>query len=122
MHKALRILFFFLFTLFAYVQLNDVDPWLWVSGYMLIGLTSLLSLFITPKRFVFMGLFGIYGIWTITILPEFINWLSLGMPSIVGEMKAESPYIEFARARRGSRAWSLRVEPATPRSLACLGG
>lgn len=97
MHKALRILFFFLFTLFAYVQLNDVDPWLWVSGYMLIGLTSLLSLFITPKRFVFMGLFGIYGIWTITILPEFINWLSLGMPSIVGEMKAESPYIEFAR-------------------------
>lgn len=97
MHKALRIFFFLMFIAFAYLQLNDLDPWLWVSGYLFIAIVSLLTLFIQNMRKVFYFSYALYTLWTLTILPEFIKWLSMGMPTIVGEMKATQPHIEFAR-------------------------
>jgi hypothetical protein len=33
--------------------------------------------------------------------PTFAQWISSGMPSIVDEMKASTPYIEFAREYLG---------------------
>lgn len=96
-HKIIRIFLFLLFSLFAYLQLNDPDPWLWVSGYMLIALYGLSTLILRPVKLVYMIIFGFYGLWIVAIMPEFISWLSNGAPSIIGEMQATKPHIEFAR-------------------------
>jgi hypothetical protein len=31
------------------------------------------------------------------LLPDFFYWIKLGMPTITGQMKAESPHIELMR-------------------------
>jgi hypothetical protein len=36
-------------------------------------------------------------IWIATLLPEFINWLQMGMPNIAESMKTEEPHIEYTR-------------------------
>jgi hypothetical protein len=33
----------------------------------------------------------------LTLLPGFINWLRMGMPTITGSMKAEEEHIEVVR-------------------------
>ncbi|MEM1324458.1 MAG: transmembrane 220 family protein [Bacteroidota bacterium] len=86
-----------LFATFAIVQLNDVDPWIWVTYYafiaILFGAAAL-------RRFnvyvIGAGLLAtIIGL--VRLLPEFQVWLNDGMPSIVESMKAETPYVEFIR-------------------------
>ena len=36
-------------------------------------------------------------IWAAALAPEFIGWLRMGAPTIVGSMKAEAPWIEYTR-------------------------
>ena len=37
------------------------------------------------------------GLFLLTYIPDFIEWISGGMKSITGSMKAESPHIEMIR-------------------------
>lgn len=86
-----------LFAVFALVQLNDVDPFLWVTYYGLIALICGLAAWGRRYTWLLAGvaLFGLIHLGL--ILPEFINWVSMGMPSITEKMKAEAPHIEYAR-------------------------
>ncbi len=86
-----------LFVLFALVQINDVDPWLWVAFYLVV---AVFCFFGALRRYyhipLLIALFGT-GFWLGMLLPDFISWIREGMPTIVGSMKAESPYIELVR-------------------------
>lgn len=86
-----------LFILFAYFQANDPDPYLWMLLYFY---TAAICLFAGYGRknnyFIWAGIAGCL-IWMGLLLPEFINWINMGMPNIAGEMKAEAPHIEFTR-------------------------
>lgn len=93
MHKVVAILF----TIFAFVQYNDPDYYIWVPAYLVV--TILVTLFDTqrtvPKGFAIASYF--YAIWMITYVPTVLEWIHEGLPSITGSMKAESPFIEFIR-------------------------
>lgn len=86
-----------LFATFAIVQLNDVDPWLWVSYYTLLAFLfagaalKRFNIYVTGVALL------ITAIGLIRLLPEFRQWISDDTPSIVGSMKAETPYVEFVR-------------------------
>jgi len=83
-----------LFFVFAILQLNDLDPWLWVSIYGMVAVLCGISAlgFYLPKLMMVAILVTIFGIgW---YLPSFFSWLRNGMDSITSSMKAESPYIE----------------------------
>lgn len=91
------------FFAFAAVQFNDApdDILFWVVVYAGVGLISLFASF------------DKYNMWTILLglaavvfelfrkFPSFALWIGDGMPSIVGEMKASSLYIELAREYLG---------------------
>lgn len=86
-----------LFATFAVVQLNDVDPWLWVTYY---ALLAFLFAGAALKRFNIYAvgvalLITVIGL--VRLLPEFRQWISDDTPSIIGSMKAETPYVEFVR-------------------------
>lgn len=95
--KIVNILLTLLFTLFAYFQYNDPDPWLWIAIYLFIALISgLAAAKIYPKWLIRMGLVGcIIGLGI--LLPDFLDWLSTGAESITQSMKAEKPHIELTR-------------------------
>lgn len=85
------------FLLFAVVQYNDPDPWLWIALYSFVGIVSFFAAAHRYNKFVLLGGMGVCIVWTLILLPEFINWIIMGMPSITESMKAEAPHIEFTR-------------------------
>ena len=86
-----------LFFLFALVQLNDPDPYFWVALYSYIGMVAIIRNFRPIRKVIFLAGMAVCLIELFLILPEFLNWVELGMPTITGSMKAEEPHIEFTR-------------------------
>lgn len=86
-----------LFFLFAAVQLNDPDPYFWVALYAYIGMVAIIRNFRPMRKVILLGGMAVCAIELFLILPEFLNWMEMGMPTITGSMKAEEPHIEFTR-------------------------
>ena len=86
-----------MFTLFAIVQWNDPDPLVWMSLYEGIAVLLVVSIFKPISSWIYWTLFIVVFIWIISLLPEFIEWVRMGMPSITASMKAEEPFIEYTR-------------------------
>jgi hypothetical protein len=95
--KIVHLIIAFLFVLFAYWQLNDPDWPQWVAMYGFVSVTAIYAAFgHPPKWFSWVGIV-VAGIWLATLLPDFINWLRMGSPTITGQMQAESPHVELTR-------------------------
>ena len=95
--KVLHIIFTSIFALFAFFQWNDPDSWLWMAIYGFSSLTVGITIAgIRRKWMIYMGLIG-YTLGMIHLAPDLNNWIQSGAPSISGQMKAESEYIEKVR-------------------------
>jgi hypothetical protein len=95
--KIINIILTILFALFALWQLNDPDPWVWVSIYGAIAAISGAAIF--GKHNIIIVYIGI-AICVIGIgilFPELISWVQMGTPNIAETMKTDRPYIEFVR-------------------------
>ena len=92
-----RIIIAVLFVLFAIVQLNDPDPWLWVLMYALTAAVYVWSMFAAVPKWLLYGGLGVVIFWMLSLLPDFVSWVQMGMPTITGSMKAEAPHIELTR-------------------------
>ena len=101
--KIFNLILAVLFLLFALVQLNDEpnDILFWVLVYAGVGIISAFAAY--NKYNMWAILFGLAAVVfeMFRKFPTFAQWVSSGMPSIVGEMKASSPYIELAREYLG---------------------
>lgn len=86
-----------LFLLFAYFQINDPDPLAWVAIYTAVAIVAIWAMFAKVPQLVPLAGIVVCIVWTIALLPEFINWLQMGAPSITTAMKAEEPHIEYTR-------------------------
>lgn len=92
-----NILLAVLFFVFAWVQINDPDPLAWVTIYSVVGVFALYAIFKPLPYFLPLAGIGVCIVWIILLLPEFINWLQMGAPSITESMKAEKPHVEYTR-------------------------
>jgi hypothetical protein len=95
--KIVNIILSILFIVFAAVQLNDPDPFLWVGLYLFIALICGLAAFNKYPKWGIIGGLVICLIGMGMLLPDFIDWLSNGAESITQSMKAEKPHIELTR-------------------------
>ena len=95
--KILNFILAALFITFAVVQYNDPDPWKWIFLYVLVAAISLMAALDKYNKWSILLALAIFAIESVRLYPEFQDWVSDGMPSIVDSMKAESPYIEFVR-------------------------
>lgn len=97
MKTAIHLIAIVIFLLFAFWQLNDPDPVQWVSIYL--GVSIVAGLTLARRYFPFLPLIGaiicLAGL--LFLSPDFISWVREGMPTITGQMKAESPHIELVR-------------------------
>jgi len=97
--KFFNIFFCIVFILFAVVQYNDPDPFLWVPIYLYPALLCFLK-FIQkpiPSLAYWAGflVFGVYAIYKMFDTNGIINWVQFHNASnIVSTMKAEKPWIE----------------------------
>ena len=100
--KFFNIFFCIVFILFAVVQYNDPDPFLWVPIYLYPALLCFLK-FIQkpiPSLAYWAGflVFGVYAIYKMFDTNGIINWVQFHNASnIVSTMKEEKPWIEVSR-------------------------
>jgi len=99
--KIFNIIFCFLFIVFAALQYNDPDPYLWVPIYMY---TAVLCWLAVRQRYLTKAyLFGIvvyatYAVYKIFDTNGLLDWLKLHDGENIAEtMKAEKPWIEESR-------------------------
>ena len=120
--KITNIILSILFVLFAIVQYNDPDPWLWIALYLFMALISgLAAANMYPSWVIRGGMLGcVIGLGM--LLPDFIDWLNTGAESITQSMKAEQPHIELTREFFGLLICALTLgfllwqsEPPKPR-------
>ena len=95
--KAINLTLSVLFALFAIVQYNDPDPWSWIALYGFVALISGLAAFGIYRKWAVLAGIGVCLVWMATLLPDFVNWIKMGMPTITGQMKATEPHIELTR-------------------------
>ena len=95
--KILNIILSVIFVLFAIVQYNDPDPYIWAPIYLFCaGVCGAAAMGKYNKMAILIGLVPITA-YMISYIPAFIDWIKMGEPSIVETMKAEKPYVELTR-------------------------
>jgi len=100
--KFFNIFFCIVFILFAVVQYNDPDPYLWVPIYLY---PALLCYFKVMQKYIhkmayWAGflVFGVYAIYKMFDTNGIIDWVQFHNASnIASTMKAEKPWIEESR-------------------------
>jgi len=100
--KFFNIFFFIVFILFAVVQYNDPDPYLWVPIYLYPALLCFLKFIQKPiSRIAYWAgflVFGVYAIYKMFDTNGIIDWVQFHNASnIATKMKAEKPWIEESR-------------------------
>jgi hypothetical protein len=100
--KFFNIFFCIVFILFAIVQYNDPDPYLWVPIYLYPALLCFLKFIHKPISSIayWAGflVFGAYAIYKMFDTDGIIDWIQFHNASnIASTMKAEKPWIEESR-------------------------
>jgi hypothetical protein len=99
--KRFNQLFVFIFILFAVVQYNDPDPYLWIPIYLFPAVLCFLA---TREKFyknAYTGGFIFYSLYAVYKLLDqngVIDWMRFhDAANIAATMKAEQPWIEKSR-------------------------
>jgi hypothetical protein len=100
--KFFNIFFSVVFILFAVVQYNDPDPYLWIPIYLYPALLCYLKFIQKPiSRIAYWAaflVFGVYAIYKMFDTNGIIDWVQFHNASnIASTMKAEKPWIEESR-------------------------
>jgi hypothetical protein len=97
----LNVIFCLAFAIFAYLNLNDVDPWLWVPIYLSASVCCGLAVFGNYYPTIYLLLMAFYLIYAIILFfakDGVRDWITkYNKASLVQEMQATKPYIEQTR-------------------------
>ena len=97
----LNVLFCISFLVFAYLNLNDIDPWLWVPIYLSAAVCCGLVVFGQYYSKVYLCLMAFYLIYAAILFfstDGVRDWIiKYNKPSLVESMQATKPYIENTR-------------------------
>jgi len=90
-----------LFIVFAAIQWNDPDPLKWMCLYGAMAIFIILYQLEYQIKSLFAISAIIFLVYGLFLFPSLLQWIQSGMPSLAGEMKAESPEIEDMRELGG---------------------
>ena len=96
--KATKIVFAILLFLFAALQYNDPDPWLWIIIYAAPAVIIIMDLAGKPVKRLYLITIVALSLFSLIYLPGVIDYITAGEPGVIVEsMKASKPYIEETR-------------------------
>lgn len=101
--KVLNLVLAAFFILFAFVQLNDPDPVLWILIYGLMAVACILAAFGNYYPKIIAALLVIYVAYSFFFISGVFEWLSSEDRSLLFDdiAKMQYPYIEEAREYLG---------------------
>ncbi|MDN3657344.1 transmembrane 220 family protein [Ferruginibacter paludis] len=99
--KVFNLICCFLFIVFAALQYNDPDPYVWVPIYMYTAVLCWLAAKkrYYPKLYLYgIGVYTLYAVYKVFDANGLVDWIKLHhAENIAGTMKAEQPWIEESR-------------------------
>jgi predicted Na+-dependent transporter len=90
-----------LMVIFASVQFNDEDGIIWMAAYLSVAVIAIMHFMGKASKSLNRSLLVLYILVLSYYIPQLVAWFGDGMPSIIGSMKAETPYIELVREAGG---------------------
>jgi Transmembrane family 220, helix len=97
----LNVVFCLAFVVFAWLNLNDIDPWLWVPIYLSAAVCCGLAAFGLYYTYVYLALMAFYLVYAAILFfgnDGVYDWIvKHKRPSLVETMQADKPYIEKTR-------------------------
>lgn len=88
-----------MFLTFAFVQINDPDPVIWILIYGAMAVLSIMAIFeFYPKKFI-IGLLVLFVLYSLVYVPGVLEWLRKDNKALLFDdlAKMQFPYIEEAR-------------------------
>lgn len=88
-----------MFLVFAFVQINDPDPVIWILVYGAMAVLCIMAIFeFYPRKFI-IGLLALLVIYSFVYVPGVIEWLKQDDKVLLFDdlAKMQHPYIEQAR-------------------------
>ncbi|MDG2449322.1 MAG: transmembrane 220 family protein [Saprospiraceae bacterium] len=95
--KSIHIIIGIVFIIFAILQYNDPDYYIWIPVYSLISFIAFSTAARKPQRKLALWVTLFLAAWSVTFIPDLVSWIQDGAPNIAGSMKAETPHIELMR-------------------------
>ena len=91
------------FLLFAFVQLNDPDPYIWITIYGAMAVLCVFAIFRHYYPKVMIVLLIIYAAYSLVAFDGFKEWLRQDDLSVLFDegMKMQYPFVEYAREFMG---------------------
>lgn len=88
-----------MFLIFAFVQVNDPDPVIWILIYGAMAVLSIMAIFQFYPKKIIIGLLVLYVIYSFIYIPGVIEWLKQDNKELLFDdiAKMQFPYIEQAR-------------------------
>lgn len=88
-----------MFLLFAFVQINDPDPFLWIAIYGIMAVICIMAAFRYYVKPLLWALLAAFSIYLVILYPGVREWLAQPDKSILFDdvMKMQYPYIEESR-------------------------
>lgn len=91
-----------IFLLFAYVQLNDPDPYVWIIVYGLVAVLFAVSNFVRLPKILIQLVILAFVLFAFYHVDHFYDWLlSDNKSELFGDMIYDKPYIEGTREFMG---------------------
>jgi hypothetical protein len=99
--KVFNIIFVFLFVLFAALQYNDPDPYIWIPVYLYAAVLCWFAFRnkFYPKAYIAgIAVYSVYAVYKIFDQNGLLDWIEVHNAENIAEtMKAEKPWIEESR-------------------------
>ena len=100
--RILNFILALMFLAFAFVQINDPDPAVWIMIYGAMATLAIMAAFqFYPRKFLLaiLGLYLAYGVYTLIYHPGVLEWLKSENKSDIFDdvKKMENLYIEESR-------------------------
>jgi hypothetical protein len=99
LHKIINFLLAAMFVVFAYLQLNDPDPIVWIPIYGVMAIVCVLAMFRYYPRTILFSLVIFYTLYSFFYIPGVKEWLAQDDKSQLfsNVAKMEHPFIEESR-------------------------
>jgi hypothetical protein len=97
--KIVNLILAVMFLVFAFVQINDPDPFIWILIYGSMAVTCVLAAFNMFYRVPLFILLGIYIAYSFVFFEGVMEWFRQDDKSVLFDdvMKMQHPYIEESR-------------------------
>ena len=97
--RIVNFLLAVMFLGFAFVQINDPDPVIWILIYGAMAVTSIMAIFeFYPKKFL-IGLLVVYLLYSIVFIPGVLEWLRQENKAVLFDDVAKMQYLYVEEAR-----------------------